>query len=407
MKKRSQAVIVGAARTPVGKFGGMLAHLSAEDLGVYAVTEAIKRSGIDLATTKIDEVIGGMVYFVNNSQRIFLPRNVATRVAKNFNDGDNLAKAPGLIEQRICGTGFQVIATAANMIEGNSNGKANCVIAFGTESMSNVPQKYLMEGFQHKLFDTNMAATAELYGKQLGITREECDEFAALSHERAAYAQSHTWFQLFLNGYLGGIFGIDLKDENGDYIIGHGDEGVRDYASNEEAIEKLSALKPLDLPGIEELVTPGTCSQISDGAAAMVLMDRNYADKLGLKYEFEIAGFHVATVDPRIMGQGPVPAIRGLIEKIGVKKLDDIDLFEVNEAFAPQYLAVEKELGLPRERTNVNGGAIAIGHPLGNTGARIMTDLMYELKRREEDTGIGSACIGGGQGIAVYIKKVD
>ena len=416
MKKRRQAVIVGAARTPIGKLGGAYSEVSAEDLAVDAVSEALGRSMLD-ERVKIDHILGGMVLGEKDGQQIFLPRNVAFRAAERTGH-EQLKESPALLEQRICGTGFQLAATAATMIEGNYYGRAKCIVIFGTENMTRAPQistgkrkqgrpwdheggvllDPLKEIFQHRLFKTNMAATAEYYGLSLGITREDCDAYAVLSHMRAVSAWHHDKTR--------GLFPLQVMDAQGAPVRIEKDEGARLYAHVEGALQKLAALSPLqEFEGVTDLVTPGNASQISDGAAALVLMERKYADSLGVKYEYEIADYQVATVHPTLMGQGPVPAIQDLLRKVK-KSVDDIDLFEINEAFAAQYLAVEKELGLPRDRTNVNGGAIAIGHPLAATGLRITTDLLYELKRQELDSGIGSACIGGGQGIAVCIQRV-
>ena len=196
-----------------------------------------------------------------------------------------------------------------------------------------------------------------------------------------------------------GVFTVDTIDQAGNSLCVWKDEGTKYDIS----IDELKGLRPL--LKADGLVTPGTSSQISDGAACAVLMDREFADKHKIKYLAVIKGYEFATVDPKIMGQGPVPAIKNLLSKLDMK-LEDVDLFEVNEAFAAQYLGVEKELGLPREKTNVNGGAIAVGHNIAATGLRITTDLIYELKRQNKKVGIASACIGGGQGGAICIEIV-
>jgi acetyl-CoA acetyltransferase family protein len=247
-----------------------------------------------------------------------------------------------------------------------------------------------------------MPMTAEEYGARVGITLDECIAFSCLSHDRAKHAQMHQWNRLAEangNAYLRGSFAMDAVDEEGNALCVWRDEGTRYDASYEEIAKNRPLVKA------NGLVTSGTCSQISDGAAAAVVMDREFADKNNVPYIAILRGYHFATVDPVIMGQGPVPAVNGLLEKLGLKK-SDIDLFEVNEAFAAQYLAAEKELDLPRDATNVNGGAIAIGHNIAATGLRITTDLIYELKRRQQKLGIASACIGGGQGGAVCVEIV-
>jgi acetyl-CoA acyltransferase 2 len=420
-KRPKEVVIVSAARTPIGKHGGYYNYIPAEDLAVLAVYEAILRSGIDLAKTKINSVVAGMIYIDSLNQQIYLPRNVAVRVAEKFNDKENLCVAPGKTTQRICGTGFQVLADGFDQLMSDTE-NAGCVLAFATENMSQTNlihqgrrkkdsiwdfedaplRDYLLEGFNHNLFKTLMPKTAELYGAQTGITRKDCDEFAYLSHTRAINAQSKQWNRFATpdsNNYLKGIFTVDTVDQVGNAISVWRDEGTKYDISMDE----LSNLRPM--LKADGLVTPGTASQISDGAAAALLMERSFADKHKIPYLAKIKGYQFSTVPPEIMGQGPVPAINDLLAKLNMTK-EDVDLFEVNEAFAAQYLGVEKELVLPRERTNVNGGAIAMGHNIAATGLRITIDLIYELKRQGLKTGIASACIGGGQGGAVCVEIV-
>jgi len=420
-KLSKEVVIVSAARTPIGKHGGYYNYLPAEDLGVLAVYEAIVRAGIDLAKIKVDQVVAGMIYIDSQNQQIYLPRNVAVRVAEKLKDKDNLRVAPGKTTLRICGTGFQVLADGFDQLMSDSE-NANCIISFAAENMSQTNlihqgrrkkdsvwdfedaplRDYLMEGFNHNLFKTLMPKTADVYGTQTGITRKECDEFSYLSHSRAIHAQSKQWNRYAKSGsnnYLRGIFAVDTVDQAGHEIRVWRDEGTKYDISMEE----LATLRPM--LGPKGLVTAGTASQISDGAAAAVLMERSFADKHHIPYLARIKGYQFSTVPPEIMGQGPVPAVHDLLTKLDMKK-EDVDLFEVNEAFAAQYLGVEKELSLPRERTNVNGGAIAIGHNIAATGLRITTDLVYELKRQGLKTGIASACIGGGQGGAVCVEII-
>jgi acetyl-CoA acyltransferase 2 len=420
-KPSKEVVIVNAARTPIGKHGGYYNYLSAEDLAVLAVNEVIARADIDLKKIKIDQVIAGMIYIDSLNQQIYLPRNVAVRAAEKFGDKDNLRFAPGKTTLRICGTGFQVLADGFDQIMSETE-KVNCILTFATENMSQTNlihqgrrkkdsvwdfedaplRDYLMEGFNHNLFKTLMPKTAEVYGAQTGITRKNCDEFAYISHTRAINAQSKQWNRFEnpgSNNYLKGIFTLDTFDQKGHAINVWRDEGTKYDISMDE----LANLRPMLRP--DGLVTPGTASQISDGAAAAILMDRSFADKHHIPYLAKINGYQFSTVPPEIMGQGPVPAINNLLAKLKLKK-NDIDLFEVNEAFAAQYLGVEKELSLPRERTNVNGGAIAIGHNIAATGLRITTDLVYELKRQGLKTGIASACIGGGQGGAICVEII-
>ncbi len=420
--KQKEVVIVGAARIPIGKHCGYYAALSSENLAVLAVEEAILRSKIDLSKIKIDQVIAGMIYIDSRCQQIYLPRNVSTRVATKFGDTDNLNVAPGKTTLRICGTGFQTLADAFDLLTVAAPHKMNCIISFASENMTqtnkihqglrkqddvwdfdDAPLKdFLLEGFNHYRFNTMMPKTAEQYGALLGITRKQCDEFSYISHERAKNAQKKQWNRLAKpngNEFLKGNFAIDTVDEESNSLNVWRDEGTRYDIS----VEELNSLRPFVKR--DGLVTPGTASQISDGAASAILMDREFADKQNIPYFAKIKGYHFATVDPTIMGQGPVPAIKILLEKLNLKK-SNIDLFEINEAFAAQYLAVEKELELTRDITNVNGGAIAIGHNIAATGLRITIDLMYELQRRDQKLGIASACIGGGQGGAVCVELV-
>ena len=420
-KRPKEVVIVSGARTPIGKHGGYYNYLPAEDLAVLAVYEAIQRSGMDLAKTKIDSVVAGMIYIDSQNQQIYLPRNVAMRVAAMFNDKENLHVAPGKTTLRICGTGFQVLADGFDQLMSDTE-NAGCVLSFATENMSQTNliyqgrrkrdsvwdfedgqlRDYLMEGFNHNQFKTLMPKTAELYGAQTGITRKDCDEFSFLSHTRAINAQSKQWNRYATGGqenYLQGIFTLDTVDQRGNSLSVWRDEGTKYDIS----LDELANLRPMLKR--DGLVTPGTASQISDGAAAAVLMERSYADKHHIPYLAKIRGYQFSTVPPEVMGQGPVPAINDLLAKLKMTK-EEVDLFEVNEAFAAQYLGVEKELGLPRERTNVNGGAIAMGHNIAATGLRITIDLVYELKRQGLKTGIASACIGGGQGGAVCVEII-
>ena len=420
-KLSKEVVIVSAARTPIGKHGGYYNYLPAEDLAVLTVYETIVRSGIDLAKTRIDQVVAGMIYIDSLNQQIYLPRNVAVRVAEKFNDKENLRVAPGKTTLRICGTGFQVLADGFDQLMSDTE-NVNCVLSFATENMSQTNlihqgrrkkesiwdfedaplRDYLLEGFNHNLFKTLMPKTAELYGAQTGITRKDCDEFAFLSHSRAIKAQSKQWNRFAnpgSNNYMQGIFTLDTVDQAGNAISVWRDEGTKYDIS----LDELAGLRPM--LKADGLVTPGTASQISDGAAAAILMERSFADEHHIPYLAKIKGYQFSTVPPEIMGQGPVPAIHDLLKKLGMK-IKDVDLFEVNEAFAAQYLGVEKELGLPRDRTNVNGGAIALGHNIAATGLRITIDLIYELKRQGLKTGIASACIGGGQGGAICLEIV-
>jgi len=407
-----RVVIAGLARTPVGLKCGTLSNFAPEDLGVLAAEEAIRRSRV--ARERIDATIGANVYQYTapGAQDIYFPRNVALRCHLR-------SETPGLLVQRICGSGFQTVISAFQQIAlPEAVDEAKIVLCVGAEIMSRVPQivraprrsganfwefveggrleDAMLAGLNHDLADTAMMLTADEYGTRMGVTRRECDELADSSHSRAraAYRSSH------FNGgdALRGIFALDATDLSGRPVYLARDECVR--KTSLEVLEKLPGFTP------NGLVSPGNASEISDGAAAAVVVDRAEAEKLGLPTRYEIVSYGVAGVEPRVMGRGPVPAIRQALARAGLEQ-KDVELFEVNEAFAAQYLGVEKELNLDREITNVNGGAVAIGHPLAATGLRLLVDLIYEMERRDLRYGCASACIGGGQGAAVVIRDTE
>jgi acetyl-CoA acyltransferase 2 len=407
-----RVVIAGAARTPVGLKCGTLRNFSAEDLGVLAAEEAIRRSGV--ARERIDATIGANVYQYTapGTQDIYFPRNVALRCHLN-------TETPALMVQRICASGFQTVINAFQQIAlPDAVDDSKIVLCVGAETMSRVPQiirsprrsaasfwefveggqveDAMLAGLNHDLAETAMMLTADEYGAQMGVTRRECDEFAELSHSRARAACRSSHF----NGgdALRGIFAIDAADLTGRPV----------HLARDECVRKTSLDALAKLPGITPngLVSPGNASEISDGAGALVVADRAVAEKQGLPTRYEIMSYGVAGVEPRVMGRGPVPSIKQALARAGLEQ-KDVGLFEINEAFAAQYLGVEKELNLDREITNVNGGAVAIGHPLAATGARLLVDLMYEMERRGVRCGCASACIGGGQGVAVIIHDTE
>ena len=381
-------VIAGAARTPFGKFGGALKDYTATDLGVFAAQAAIARAGISPAD--IDHVIFGNV-LQTSADAAYLARHVGLK-----------AKIPvsvsALAVNRLCGSGFQAIISGAQLLR---LGEADFILAGGTENMSQAPhvirgarsgiplgQGKLEDSLWAALTDSycnlNMAETAENLALRYGISREEADEFAYQSQMRTKSA--------YESGRLNEeITPIDDTLER--------DEHPRPNTTR----EALAALKPVFRT--DGIVTAGNASGISDGAAAVVVTSLEKARERGLEPLARIVSWGIAGCDPALMGIGPVPAMKRALDRAGMK-LDEIDLFEVNEAFACQYLAVEKELALDRKRVNVNGGAVAIGHPLGATGGRLTTTLIYELKRRNARYGMGSACIGGGQGIALLLEGI-
>jgi acetyl-CoA acetyltransferase family protein len=407
-----RVVIAGAARTPVGLKCGTLSNFAAEDLGVLATEEALRRSGVD--RERIDASIGANVYQFTapGAQDIYFARNVALRCHLRV-------ETPGLLVQRICASGLQTVICAFQQIAmPDALDDAKVILCVAGETMSRAPQiiraprrsgasfwefaddgrieDALLTGLNHDLAKTAMMLTADEYGARMGVTRQECDVFADISHHRAraAYRESH------FNGgdALRSIFALDGTDLSGRPVHLTRDECVRETSLG--ALAKLPGITP------HGLVSPGNASEISDGAAAAIVVDRAEAEKLGLPTRFEIVSYGIAGVEPRIMGRGPVPSIQQALARARLDQ-KDIGLFEVNEAFAAQYLGVEKELNLNREITNVNGGAIAIGHPLAATGLRILTDLIYEMERRGVRYGCASACIGGGQGVALIVRDTE
>jgi acetyl-CoA acyltransferase 2 len=383
-----EIVILSAARTPFGKFGGALKDLTATELGVIAAEAAMERSGVGLE--EIDHVIFGNV-LQTSADAVYLARHVGLQA--------KLPKSvPALTLNRLCGSGFQAIVNAAQLL---LLGEADFVLAGGTENMSQAPHVIrgarsgialgkgsLEDSLWSALIDSycnlNMAETAENLARRYGITRAQADEFAYQSQMRTQSAQESGR----LSEEIIVIPGVLDRDE---------------HPRPNTTRETLATLKPVFSK--DGIVTAGNASGISDGAGAVVLGTAENARQRGLKPLGRIVSWGIAGCDPEIMGIGPVPAIKMALARAGMI-LDEIDLVEINEAFACQYLAVEKELGLDRKKVNVNGGAIALGHPLGATGARITATLIHELKRRKARYGIASACIGGGQGIALLVERI-
>lgn len=399
MLQPTDIAIVNGARTPMGRYCGKLRDFTATDLGAIASKEAIRRAGIEPG--EIDHAVFGNAQ-QTSGDALYGARHVVLRAGLPV-------EVPALTVNRLCGSGMQSIVTAAQMIQ---LGESKIALAGGMESMSQAPhvirgarwglglgEGKMEDSLMVALLDTYcglyMAQTAEKYGGQHGITRQAQDEFALRSQQCAADAQKAC--------RLGEeITSVALKDRRGNPT---GEMFERDdHLRADSTLEGLAKLKPSF--GKEGTVTAGNASGIVDGGAAVVLMPVEEAQKRGLNPMGRLVSWGIAGVDPSIMGSGPVPATRMALKKAGLK-LDDIDLIEVNEAFAAQYLAVENELGLNREKTNVNGGAIALGHPLGATGTRLVITLLYELRRRQKKYGLATACIGGGQGIAVIVESLD
>lgn len=389
-----EVVIVGAARTPVGAFGGSLANVSAVELGVVAAKEAIKRANI--SADMIDEVLIGNILSAG------LGQNVARQVAIHAGIPET---TPAMAVNKLCGSGLRTVIMGAQFI---ALGDADVILAGGIESMSNAP--YLLpnyrfgqkmgnaEAVDSMTYDAltdvfnqyHMGVTAENIAEQWEISREKQDEFALDSQRKAEKAQ--------LEGrFADEIVPVEYK-RRGKTILVDQDEHPRHGLT----IDQLTKLRP----AFKEngTVTAGNASGINDGGAMLVLMSKEKADELGLETLATIKSYANAALDPKIMGYGPVPATRKALAKAGLT-IADIDLMEVNEAFAAQSLAVLKDLELKPEKVNVNGGAIALGHPVGASGARILVTLLYEMKLRDAKTGLATLCIGGGQGTALIVER--
>jgi len=391
--------IVSGARTPMGRYCGKLRDFTAQELAAVAAKEAMQRSGVEPG--EIEHVVVGNAQ-QTSSDAIYGARHVALKAGVPI-------EVPALTVNRLCGSGMQAIVTAAQMIQ---LGEAKVALAGGMESMSQAP--HVIRGMrwgvgfgEGKLEDSlyvaltdsycnmPMAVTAEVYADQQGVTREEQDEFALVSQQRADAAYKAGRIQEELTP-------VPLRSRRGEPTGEMFSED--DHRRPETTMESLAKLKPAFSKN--GTVTAGNASGIVDGGAAVVVMALDEAQNRGLKPMGRIVSWGIAGVDPKIMGSGPVPATKIALKRAGLT-LDDMDVIELNEAFAAQALSVVKELGINREKLNVNGGAIALGHPLGATGTRIVLTTLYELRRRKGKYGLATACIGGGQGIAMIVENTN
>ncbi|WP_345240535.1 acetyl-CoA C-acetyltransferase [Pontibacillus salipaludis] len=385
--------ILEGARTPFGSFGGILKDVDPTQLGVTASKGAIERSGIRAEDLDFS-VMGNVIHSAKNAP--YLARHIALQAGLPY-------ESPALAVNRLCGSGLQSVVSAAQSIQ---LGEGQAALAGGVDSMSLAPYALHGSRFGTKLgapklddmlwaaltdeyIGAGMGMTGENLADQYEVSREEQDAYAARSHQSAAAARESGKF-------AEEIVPVELKTRKGTQVVDT-DEHIRE----DTTAEKLSGLKPAFKK--DGSVTGGNASGINDGAGAVVLAGESFVESRGLKPLGRIVSWAVAGVDPSIMGIGPAPAIRKALEKASLS-LDDMSLIEVNEAFASQYIAVEKELGLNRDKVNVNGGAIALGHPVGASGTRVLYTLMKELKRRNERYGVASLCIGGGQGIAMVVE---
>ncbi|WP_147802746.1 acetyl-CoA C-acetyltransferase [Alkalicoccus halolimnae] len=391
-----KAVIVSAARTPVGSFGGTLASQSAVDLGAIAAKEAIKRAGIN--ADQIEDV------YIGNILSAGLGQNVARQVSVQAGIPHT---TPATAINKLCGSGLRTVSMAAQFI---ALGDADVILAGGTESMSNAA--YVMPNARWgqrmgdgKLVDTmltdglmdafnpiHMGNTAENIASRWNISREDQDAFALQSQQRAEAAQKEGRF-------TEEIVPVEIPQRKKEPVIVSEDE----YPKHGMTMEKLAKLRPA-FQKEGGTVTAGNASGINDGAAMLVVMSEEKANELGLTPIAEISAYGNAALDPDIMGYGPVPATKQALDRAGWS-VNDLDLIEANEAFAAQSLSVTKDLQLDTNKVNVNGGAIAIGHPIGASGARVLTTLLYEMKRRDVKKGLATLCIGGGQGTALLVNR--
>ncbi len=396
-----EAVILSAVRTPIGRYGGSLKDVRPDDLAALVIAEAVRRADIDAGS--IEDVILGCANQAGEDNR-----NVA-RMALLL--ADLPIEVAGQTVNRLCGSGLQAVNSAAQAIQ---TGAGDTLVAGGVESMTRAPfvlgkadsafsramnlqdttlgWRFVNPRLSAKHYPYNMGETAENVAERTKISREEQDAYALQSHQRAVAAQQSGRFAVEIHP-------VTIPQKKGEPVVVTLDEQPRP----DTTLEKLAALKPVFRK--DGSVTAGNSSGINDGAAALVLMARSRAQKLGLTPRARIVASAVAGVDPAYMGLGPIPATRRVLQRAGLS-IEEIDLIELNEAFAVQVLQCVRELEIEEEKLNVNGGAIALGHPLGCSGARLVVTLLYELERREGRYGLATMCIGVGQGIATIIERL-
>ena len=390
-----EAVIVSAVRTPIGNLGGTLKEVSAVKLGAIAVSEAIKRAGVDPAS--VDEVILGNVLQGGLGQNVARQVSLAAGIPKEI---------PSMTINKVCGSSLRSVSLAAQIIKA---GDAAIIVAGGTESMSmsgyvaptarwgarmgdtKLVDTMIHDGLTDAMHKIHMGITAENVAEQWGLNREELDEFAARSQQKAEAAMKAGKFKEE-------IVPVEIPQRKGDPIVFDTDEFPRAGVT----AEGLGKLKPAFKEG--GVVTAGNASGINDSAAAVVVMSRERADALGIKPLCSIKSYASAGVDPTIMGISPISTVKKALEKAGLT-VADLDLVEANEAFSAQSVAVGKDLGFDPEKLNVNGGAIALGHPIGASGCRILVTLIHEMIKRDSKYGLATLCIGGGQGTALIVER--
>ena len=392
-----EVVIVSAARTPVGKFQGALSGMSATELGAIAVREAVKRARLDPA--QVDECIMGNVVSAG------LGQNPARQAALN---GGLLPEVNALTINKVCGSGLKAVALAAQAVQ---TGNSEIVVAGGMESMTNAPyllpqgrsgfrmgnsvvvDSMVQDGLWDAFNDYHMGVTGENVAEKYGITREEQDEYALNSHRKAAAARRECRFKTEIVPVE-----IPAKKKGEAPVIVDKDESIRDDAS----MEALRALKPAFKK--DGTVTAGNAPGVNDAAAALVVMSAAKAKELGLKPMVRIVAQAASGVDPKWVMMAPVTGVRKVLER-AKWSAESVDLFELNEAFSVQAIAVTRELRIPLEKVNVNGGAVAIGHPIGASGARVLVTLIHEMIRRDLKRGVAALCLGGGNSVAMAVER--
>jgi acetyl-CoA C-acetyltransferase len=391
----NQAVIVSAVRTPIGSFTGALSSVHAADLGATVVREALVRAGVD--ADAVDEVVLGNVLAAGLGQGPARQAAIRAGIPE---------EVPSTAVNKLCGSGLKAVALAAQAV---MLGDAEIVVAGGMENMSAAPyllpqgrggyrmgdgaviDSMIHDGLWCALTDSHMGVTAENIAREFEISRADQDAFAADSQQKAGAAMAAYRFD-------DEIVGVSVPQRRGDPVVVTNDEFPRPATTPDD----LAKLRPVFDP--VGSVTAGNASGINDGAAATVVMSRSRAEQMGIAPMATIRGYASVGVAPRIMGMGPVKAVPLALAKAGLT-MDDIELIELNEAFAAQSLAVIRQLGVDPEKTNVNGGAIALGHPVGASGARVLVTLLHEMARREVRYGLATLCIGGGQGIAMVVER--
>ncbi|HHH79672.1 MAG TPA: acetyl-CoA C-acetyltransferase [Thermoplasmatales archaeon] len=391
----NEVVIVSGVRTAQGKFAGALKDFSAPQLGGLVIKETVKRAGVK--PEEVDEVIMGNVVSAG------LGQNVARQAAINA----GIPYEVGAFHvDKVCGSGLKAVVLAAQAIKA---GDADVIVAGGMESMTNCPYILDKARFGYRLFDGkiidamvhdglwdvyndfHMGITGEIIAEKYDITREDCDRFALWSHQKAAKATKEGAFKEEM-------LPVEIKQKKGDPLMFDRDEGIRE----DTTLEKLAKLKPFFKDN--GVVTAGNASQITDGASAVVVMSKEKAKEKGVEPMVTIKGYNTSGVKPEYVMEAPIPGVRALLKKMNLS-IDDIDLVEHNEAFSSASVALMKELNIPREIFNVHGGAVALGHPIGCSGSRILVTLMYAMKRYDKTRGLATICLGGGNAVSMVVER--